>query len=89
MKFSQKVISVSGSSSSLIVLQIKTVLFLSLSHCHPGAAAALRRPVQHLCLRVPAEGQLPHQRTQNARVSQQCQATDRNAEERKEKPPTN
>lgn len=66
-----------------------TLLFLSLSHSHPGFAAALWRPVQHLCLCVPAKRQLPHKRTQEPGVAQQLQAADRDAEEGKEKPAGN
>lgn len=61
-----------------------TLLFLSLSHRHPGFAASLRRPVQHLRLCVPAERQLPHQRTQEPGVAQQRPAADRDPEEGKE-----
>lgn len=66
-----------------------TLLFLSLSHRHPGFVAALRRPVQHLRLCVPAERQLPHQRTQELGVAQQRPAADRDAEEGKEEPARN
>lgn len=68
---------------------VLTLLFLSLSHRHPGFAASLRRPVQHLRLCVPAERQLPHQRTQEPRVAQQCPAADRDPEEGKEEPARN
>lgn len=66
-----------------------TLLFLSLSHRHPGFVAALRRPVQHLRLCVPAERQLPHQRTQELGVAQQRSAADRDPEEGKEEPARN
>lgn len=66
-----------------------TLLFLSLSHSHPGFAAALWRPVQHLCVCVPAKRQLPHKRTQEPGVAQQLQAADRDAEEGKEEPAGN
>lgn len=66
-----------------------TLLFLSLSHRHPGSAAALRRPVQHLHLCIPAERKLPHQRTQELGVAQQRPAADRDPEEGKEEPARN
>lgn len=59
------------------------VLFLPSSHCDPGAAAALRRPVQHLRLCVPAERQLSHQRAQEPGVPQQLKAADGDPAERK------